>query len=293
MLSTLNFDEIRTLESQCVQAILGNDTETVLALLPNLRNINFKFSLKGHALEAEGDITALHLAAYLGNNVLVSAILARDADPLVESGQTQSTALHVAVKNNQPETVALFMQHTAALRDAKNHYGTTPLHLAARSEDTSCLQKLLFAIVGDIRITYPLPAIPVTDNTNATPLFDAAGRGNFAAVKMLVECGFSPRDINRSGKTPIESAKDYPNIQEYLKEKSQLSLFEQCVRRLDALNLEGTSNGSDSAIQTLPEVVQDQAHTILTEFDRLRTQQVEWRKDQNTRSFPAFLRNSL
>jgi ankyrin repeat protein len=119
--------------------------------------------------------TPLHKAAALASAAHCKVLLAAGSQRLVHlMDSSYCTPLHMAAQSDCSETVELLHKASAALNSADQH-GNTPLHLAITSA----------AAVG--YLLRHKAAVNTTDKLGCTPLFNAALKGNAAAVKLLVQ----------------------------------------------------------------------------------------------------------
>ena len=95
------------------------------------------------------DATILHVAAYQGNEDLVSVILAHKPDLEVRDGWTRTPLLY-ALMHNRPEVVALLVSAGADV-NTPDLRGLTPLHYASWKPE---MERIL---LGAGAIRYPFP----------------------------------------------------------------------------------------------------------------------------------------
>ncbi len=128
---------------------LSKRTPLFLAVIQGHRAI-VKLLIKHHAklttLNEEQE-TLLHLAAFYGHTQLLKELLEypKCKDLLEVQDQDGKTPLHKAVWGDpKPNIVKLLLEHNANPH-AKNHYGYTPLHWAAKHGHTQSARSLLRA----------------------------------------------------------------------------------------------------------------------------------------------------
>ena len=93
------------------------------------------------ALNANGE-TPLHIAAMEGRSGIVSILLDSGSDVHIKSKFTLQTPLHIAVDNEQFDTIVTLLQYGAFI-SAKDWEEETPIHLAARDSTADILGTLL------------------------------------------------------------------------------------------------------------------------------------------------------
>ncbi len=100
-----------------------------------------------------------------------------------------NTALHAAVRSGSADIVALLLDRGAA-PNARNHRGSTPLHLACflcsnNNESTSGADP--FLKIGALLLCNDKLEIDIADVNGYTPLHCAAQRGCNDMVKLLID----------------------------------------------------------------------------------------------------------
>ena len=147
------------------------------------------------AAHEEGGSTPLDYAVLRGN-----ATIAR---LLIDRGAKSSRALHTAALHGQAEIAQLLIAAGSPC-DARDDNGSSPLDLAAMEGNRETVEALL---AGGAKVDAPHPA------TGATPLLEAAGKGNAAAVTVLLRVGADPRRKDREGRTPLENAAEAGRVE--------------------------------------------------------------------------------
>ncbi|MBX3734768.1 MAG: ankyrin repeat domain-containing protein [Verrucomicrobiae bacterium] len=162
-----------------------------------------------------GSETALHVAARSGHRAVAELLIERGAhlnDPGSTIQHTDSpgnnlegvsrgnTPLHLAAHHGAPSLVDLLLARGAAL-EAKNDLGRTPLVIAVVSQQPACVDRLLRAGANsDVMARMP------GSEWESTPVQWAAGAGEEAILKMLLDAGSTPRTAYPNGTTPLHLA---------------------------------------------------------------------------------------
>jgi ankyrin repeat protein len=134
---------------------------------------------------AQGDgLTALHVAAEVGNLEIARMLIAGRADIEAKSRLGGYTPLHLAAGNAHTEVVRALLQARANPRAVTTTGGVTPLHLAAKALNGELAVRAL------VEAGAPVNALERT--SGQTPLMCAAGYGRAAAVRELLRAGADP-----------------------------------------------------------------------------------------------------
>ncbi len=166
-------------------------------------------------------MTALHVAAWKGNRVVLQKLLDLGANPdapddLLESRaelRSPSTdaagwrALHYAATDTGMVEALLKAGANPSLADSN---GLTPLHIACLREKLDCV-KLLLAAKSDVNARGTVRRTPnnIPDFTDNTPLHIAATTANTAIIEALLAAGANPNPPVAEGqktKTPLALA---------------------------------------------------------------------------------------
>ncbi|KAF1318740.1 Agc/rsk/rsk-unclassified protein kinase, partial [Globisporangium splendens] len=131
-------------------------------------------------------------AAEIGNWHLIATLLRDNVVDVNGVGINQTTALHLAAKNNHPNAVKELLARSAE-PSARNGDSYTPLHLAVQEGNVACVEELLNA-----------GADPnATDYQGNGAIHMAAEGGNIAIAKLLVAKGARIDAPNASGSLPV------------------------------------------------------------------------------------------
>ena len=175
-------------------------------------------SLDAQTIENE---TALHCAAQHGHNAVVTALLARGADPTIRNNSFQ-TPLDLAAQFGRLEVVQnLISKHPELIEPYRVYdeeetmengrsppYKITPtkhiftqscLHLAARNGHNEVVKSLLAAGVNVNTLTH-----------TGSALHEAALCGKKNVVCTLLSAGIDLYAVDGNGKTALDILKDYP-----------------------------------------------------------------------------------
>ncbi len=156
-----------------VDAARRGDMAAVRELLSSGADVN----------EASGDgMTALHWAAYRGDETLTAALLKARASLDAVTRLGSHTPLHVASRNGHGTVVALLLKAGAPV-DARTLGGATALHLAAEGGDS-------LAVVALLRGKADPNA--AEKEWSQTPLMFAAAANRASAITALLSNGADP-----------------------------------------------------------------------------------------------------
>ena len=126
--------------------------------------------------------------------------------------------IHLAAQSDQPEVVGLFLQKQPSLVTTTTKDGNTSAHIAAKKGSVRVLEELL---------KFDKSIVTTNRNriTDSTPLHVATEGGHTDVVKLLLSCGASPLDENKSGMTPVHLAARFGHsavISEFVKQNISL-----------------------------------------------------------------------
>jgi ankyrin repeat protein len=175
--------------------------------------------------------TALHYAAFAGNNLLVQLLFQNGAN--VSANKTGRTALHFAAKSGKESTkiVQLLLDQGAEI-DAPDDFGRTALHETVRNGKLQILGTLLdrgaslertdfggitalhIAVenkdVSTVRLLLDRGANPeAADLWGRRALYKAARKGDVDKVQLLLERGADIQAKTFEGGTALHSATEY------------------------------------------------------------------------------------
>ncbi|XP_070274190.1 ankyrin repeat domain-containing protein 6 isoform X5 [Myotis yumanensis] len=182
--------------------------------------------------EKEGDQTALHRAAVVGNTEVISALtqegcaldrqdkdgntalheaswhgFSQSVKLLVKAGanvlaknKAGNTALHLACQNSHSQSTRVLLLG-GSRADLKNNAGDTCLHVAARYNHLSIIKLLLSAFCS----------VHEKNQAGDTALHVAASLNHKKVVKILLEAGADVTIVNNAGQTPLETARYHNN----------------------------------------------------------------------------------
>lgn len=142
----------------------------------------------------ETGVTALHIAASEGHDLLCSTLLARGADARTKDHCGQ-TALHKACRAGSVECCRIFTKHGVDL-DLQDTEGMTALHLAARKGGIYCLELLVSSGAS----------LNIPDMYGRIPLHYASAHGCFETVYSLVFLGSDCDLADADGRLPLHFA---------------------------------------------------------------------------------------
>ncbi|XP_057595375.1 ankyrin repeat domain-containing protein 6 isoform X10 [Hippopotamus amphibius kiboko] len=182
--------------------------------------------------EKEGDQTALHRAAVVGNTEVIGTLIqegcaldrqdkdgntalheaswhgfSQSAKLLVKAGanvlaknKAGNTPLHLACQNSHAQSTRVLLLG-GSRADLKNNAGDTCLHVAARYNHLSIIKLLLSAFCS----------VHEKNQAGDTALHVAAALNHKKVVKILLEAGADGTIVNNAGRTPLETARYHNN----------------------------------------------------------------------------------
>lgn len=155
---------------------------------------------------AEADPAALASAALNGQIEQVRMLLAGGADPNAGGGHVLSEATRGCYRNDNTEVIRTLVEAGADPR-AADDTEYTPLHRAAGLCEPEVVELLIRR-----------GADPVARDANGyTPLISAAGSGRIENVRLLIAAGADVNGVDIDGKSVLEYARDYPEVQQELR----------------------------------------------------------------------------
>ncbi|GBN05336.1 Serine/threonine-protein phosphatase 6 regulatory ankyrin repeat subunit B [Araneus ventricosus] len=232
-------------------AVKNNDKEVVEMLIENGANINAKDGYPLFSAISQGfydiveilmqnekikinmqivnDITPLHVAAELGQRVIVETLIIKGADVNAVTADCKKTPLHNAASAGAAEVVKILLKKKAKI-NARAVDGSTPLHLAVYSGQANVVKMLnenganvniadyknrtaiqLAAFHGKLEIVKmlsELKTVSIHDKANDgfSLLHIAAQSGHLNIMKHLIEKGANINSENDAGTKPIHFA---------------------------------------------------------------------------------------
>ncbi|XP_039244059.1 ankyrin repeat domain-containing protein 6 isoform X5 [Pipra filicauda] len=165
--------------------------------------------------EKEGDQTALHRAAVVGNTDIIATLI-QEGCALDRQDKDGNTALHEACWHGFSQSAKVLVKAGANVL-AKNKAGNTPLHLACQNSHSQSTRVLL---LGGSRAD-------LKNNAGDTALHVAAALNHKKVVKLLLEAGADASVVNNAGQTPLEVARQHnnPEVALLLTKASQVLRF--------------------------------------------------------------------
>ncbi|CAI5685527.1 unnamed protein product [Oreochromis niloticus] len=213
----------------------------------------------------EGEQTALHRAAVVGNSDIINALIQescaldrQDKDGntalhevswhgftqsvklLVKAGanvytknKAGNTPLHLACQNGHAQSAKVLLLG-GSRPDSKNHAGDTCLHVAARYNHLAVIRILLGAYCS----------VSEKNLAGDTPLHVAAILNHKKAIRLLLEAGADSRISNNAGLTALDQAREHnnPEVALLLTKAPQVQSFvrgRKARKRRDELKAEG------------------------------------------------------
>jgi uncharacterized protein len=171
---------------ELIPAIITGDEEKAILLLQQGADPNVR---------AETKLPALWLAAYLGREKTLAAMLTIGAD-LRAAPVDGGTALHLAALGGQAGSGRLLLARGLSVNDRSGTDGMTPLFFAAARGNLKVM-RLLLDWQADVNIL---------DSGGNTALLHAAMRGRADAVRLLLKHGAKVNTPSSHGWTPLMAA---------------------------------------------------------------------------------------
>ena len=157
-----------------------------------------------HERKAKPSVTVLHSAASRGKWELVKWLVEHDADVKAVDNEGR-TVLHYAAVLGEWELVKLLVEHGADVESKGNHFGWTPLTLAAMRGRLDVIKFLVKEAGADVESK---DSAWERSPGGQTPLSYAAANGRLEAVKFLVEwAGADVQWKDEGGRTALDVVK--------------------------------------------------------------------------------------
>jgi len=200
-------DDRKLADYYIFNAVGKQDTELVQRIVAQHPTVVKLRNLKG--------ATPLHLAAAMGNEGMVTAMLKAQTDVNVKcdkSWLTGQTPLHLAAGQGHLKIMRMLMDKGASVY-ARDGMGNTALHEAAVHGATEAAALLL----------QHGAEIDATQNEGYTPLFWAILSGEMKAVRLLATKGANINIVTDDGLTPLAFAESLGNrgaaVVDYLRQR--------------------------------------------------------------------------
>ena len=198
-------DAAKNNDVECVQRILDDAILSVNTVQWTPRRLSQGLGKHWPAWGAQPGATALHCAADAGSAEVVSALIARGANP-DETTRYGVSALHLACYGGHSAVVSLLIAAAVDVRrvctDMFDVAGPSALHLACCCEN---------ATAGKLCVTLLLRAgadpRQVCRSTGRTPLHYAASISNAGACRLLVQAGAWVQAADLAQATPLSLAR--------------------------------------------------------------------------------------
>lgn len=150
----------------------------------------------------DNGVTALHIAAGLGNVEAVKELLGSGAWPSCRMEAVRKlespggeTPGHIAVRRGHLSSLLPLLKARAEV-DAIDIHGRTMLHHSAEMGNSQAVRALLISRAD----------CNVRNSVKRTPLHDATERGNVSVVRMMVQHGANPHLRDKLGHSPLNIA---------------------------------------------------------------------------------------
>jgi len=169
-------------------AVSFNQTRAVQVLLSHRADPNIEVSSRSSEFPA----TPLQSASYLGN-LRIASLLIEAGARVSAAGPTGRTALHFAVLAMHLDLMRYLIEKGAGI-DARDAEGTSPLDEAVWR---GYLDAVAILLANGARLNEPEP------KTGATPINEAAYRGNTRLVKYLLQFHPDLAIKDKNGYSPL------------------------------------------------------------------------------------------
>jgi len=141
------------------------------------------------------DETPLQMAAFRGDEALVSLLLYHGADVHAQGGEL-GTVLQTAIYSQNVDVVKMILRHSPGVNISAGSYGTTPLQLSVLLRD--------FGILTELLAHQANPNMP--SSFGITPLHYAVYIGWETGIDELLRHGANPRLFDLYGQSCLDSA---------------------------------------------------------------------------------------
>ncbi|RDD41198.1 Transient receptor potential cation channel subfamily A member 1 [Trichoplax sp. H2] len=152
------------------------------------------------------DWTPLHYAAKNGHSDVIACLLEAGADVNI-CGCMDLTPLHLAAKYGSLQAIRMLMSSDAELEYPDSLTGATALHMAVRYSNKDTVE----AIFSAAKILRKPFDIDITDNEGTTPLHQAVLHGKLEICKLLLQRGALITSTALDGSTPLHVAANKGN----------------------------------------------------------------------------------
>ncbi len=141
------------------------------------------------------DGTPLHMAAFKGDEALVSLLLYHGADVHARGGEL-GTVLQTAIYSQNIDVVKTILRHSPDVNTSAGSYGTTPLQLAVLLRDPQILTELLESHANP----------NMASSFGIMPLHHAVYLGWETGIEKLLSYGANPEAVDLYGQSCFDSA---------------------------------------------------------------------------------------
>ncbi|XP_062511279.1 receptor-interacting serine/threonine-protein kinase 4-like isoform X2 [Corticium candelabrum] len=189
------------MNAELFEAVERDDKLPVLRFLEKEGDVNTR--------DEYGDKTLLMIAC-LRNSKNIVYLLVTNSAAVNETSIRRCTPLMMAARKGNEDIVELLLKAKDIDVIAKNSWGMTAIHHAARCNYATILEKLL---------SFPVP-VDIVDIENRTPLWFAASCGYLSCVDVLLKRGANPLHESKTQNSPLEIAKQngYTHVVEKMEE---------------------------------------------------------------------------
>jgi len=186
------------IEDFAIPALTSSETLFTIARARGFRNIDFRKWMTKASAWAQSGGGGISLCAEFGLTDLIKTLVNDHPDQshLNAKNIYGSTPLHEAALRGHEDTAKVLIDHGSDVLDT-NYGNSTPLYLAASYDQTSMVRFLL---------NYGREQLDIPSSRGSTPLHKAVGQGSLEMVQVMLEAGALVAAHDAQGCTPLHIA---------------------------------------------------------------------------------------